>query len=106
MMKEITVQDLKIKLDNREEFTLLDVRDSHEYYMSDIEGTTRIPLDDLNERLNELEKDKEIIVMCRSGSRSAKATEILQKSGFSKASNLKGGINDWAKHIDPTLPEY
>lgn len=106
MMKEFTVLELKNKMDNQEDFTLLDVRESHEYYMSDIEGTTRIPLDDLSERLNELEKDGQIIVMCRSGNRSAKVVEFLLENGFSKAANLKGGINDWARHIDPSLPEY
>jgi rhodanese-related sulfurtransferase len=105
-MKEITVEELKKKKDIDENFVLLDVREPHEYYMSDIEGTTRIPLGDLNSKLDELNKNDQIIVLCRSGSRSAKATGLLTENGFSDAANLKGGINEWAKKIDPSLPEY
>ncbi|TVR31832.1 MAG: rhodanese-like domain-containing protein [Balneolaceae bacterium] len=105
-MDEITVEELKSKIENSEPFTLLDVREAHEYFMSDIEGTTRIPMDELKGRLNELKKDEEIIVMCRSGNRSGIAAKMLLENGYKKAFNLKGGINEWAKKIDPTLPEY
>ncbi len=105
-MDELTVEELKSKIENSEPFTLLDVREPHEYFMSDLEGTTRIPMDELKNRLNELEKDEEIIVMCRSGNRSANAAKMLLENGYKKAFNLKGGINEWAKKIDPTLPEY
>ncbi|CAN5464910.1 hypothetical protein BH23BAC3_BH23BAC3_32320 [soil metagenome] len=105
-MKETTVEELKNKIDNNKEFTLLDVREPHEVHISKIENSTLIPLDDLPARFNEIEKVKEIVVMCRSGARSAKACEFLQKNGFENVSNLKGGVNEWAKKIDDSLPVY
>lgn len=104
-MKETSVQQLKEKKDQNEAFTLLDVRDPHELHISSLGGQL-IPLEDLSERLDELNPDDEIVVMCRSGARSAKACEILEENGFSNVSNLKGGINAWAKEIDPSLPVY
>lgn len=104
-MKETTVQELKEKKDNNEEFTLLDVREPHEYQISNIDGTL-IPLDDLPNRTDELDKDKEVVVMCRSGARSAQAVKLLEKKGFKNVSNLVGGVNEWAKEIDNSLPVY
>ncbi|MEX0770294.1 MAG: rhodanese-like domain-containing protein [Balneolaceae bacterium] len=106
-MEEITVQELNRKKLNDESFFLLDVREPFEYQISNIEGTL-IPLDQLSGRLDEIEdkKNEEVIVMCRSGSRSAKATKFLQEKGFSNVKNLKGGVNEWAREIDSGLPVY
>ena len=106
-MKEITVQDLKDKMDAGEDFFLLDVREPHEYAISNIDGTL-IPLGELPNRLNEIEdqRDKEVVVMCRGGGRSAQGLKILEKNGFSNVINLKGGVNAWAKEIDPSKPVY
>ncbi len=104
-MKELTVQELKQKKDNNEVFTLLDVREEFEFHISNIDGQL-IPLDQLPDRLDELDKDKEVIVMCRTGGRSAKACELLSENGFENVSNLKGGVNAWAKEIDTSLPVY
>lgn len=104
-MKELTVQDLKEKKDNNDSFTLLDVREEFEFHISNIDGQL-IPLDQLNDRLNELDKEKEVVVMCRTGGRSAKACELLTENGFKNVSNLKGGVNAWAQEIDTTLPVY
>lgn len=104
-MKETTVQELKEKIDRNDDFTLLDVREPHEYQISNIDGTL-IPLDDLPGRTDELDKDKEIVVMCRSGARSANACKLLEKKGFKNVSNLVGGVNAWAKEIDTSLPVY
>lgn len=109
-MKEVTVQDLKQKIDNEEGPFVLDVREPFEQYQSklDYENSTLIPLGELADRLNEIEaqKDQEVVCMCRSGGRSAKACEILEKEGFENVANLKGGINQWAKDIDTSLPVY
>lgn len=109
-MKEITVQEFKKKLDNGEDVFLLDVREPFEQYQSKIEyeNSTLIPIDQLAGRLNEIkvDKDAEIVCMCRSGGRSAKACELLEKEGYTHAKNLKGGINQWAKDIDTSLPVY
>lgn len=109
-MQEITVQELKKKIDNDEKVFILDVREPFEQYQSklDYDNSTLIPLGDLSNRINEIEshKDKEIVCMCRSGGRSAKACELLEKKGFKNVANLKGGINQWAKEIDNSLPVY
>ncbi|TYP93490.1 Rhodanese-related sulfurtransferase [Fodinibius salinus] len=110
-MEEITVQEFKEKLeDNDSNVLLLDVREPFEQYQSKIEydNSTLIPVDQLPNRLDEIEshKDQEIVCMCRSGSRSAQACELLEKKGFENVMNLKGGINQWAKDIDNSLPVY
>lgn len=109
-MEEVTVQEFKQKIASGEDVLLLDVREPFEQYQSklDYEHSTLIPVGQLGDRLNELEdhKDKEIVCMCRSGSRSASACELLEKKGFKNVKNLKGGINEWAKKIDTSLPVY
>lgn len=104
-MKEITVQELQQKQESNEKFILLDVREAFEYYICHINGLL-IPLDQLSDRLNELNIDEEIVVMCRSGSRSKRACQLLEENGFKKVMNLKGGVNSWAKEIDESLPLY
>lgn len=106
-MKEITVEELKQKLDQHEPLVLLDVREPFEVHISNIDtDSTLIPLDDLNSRMQELDKSAEIIAICRSGNRSGKACEMLIENGFSNVANLKGGMNEWAVKIDPSLPQY
>jgi len=106
-MKEITVEALKNKLDNNNSIFILDVREPFEYQIANLEGTL-IPLNDLPDRVDEIEehKDEPVVVMCRSGNRSAKAAKFLRKNGFSEVMNLKGGINEWAKKIDTSMPVY
>ncbi|MDZ7692417.1 MAG: rhodanese-like domain-containing protein [Balneolaceae bacterium] len=109
-MNEITVQELKQKIDNGEQPYILDVREPFEQHQSDInyENKTLIPIGKLKERVEEIsdKKDAEIVCMCRSGGRSAQATRFLANQGFSNVKNLKGGINKWAKEIDNSLPVY
>ncbi|HLR31645.1 MAG TPA: rhodanese-like domain-containing protein [Fodinibius sp.] len=109
-MEEITAEALKKKIDNQENVFLLDVREPFEQYQSKIsyDRSALIPLGELSDRLDELadKKDQEVVCMCRSGSRSAEACRLLEKKGFSNVKNLKGGINQWAKKIDPSLPVY
>lgn len=105
-MKEITVQDLKQKIDSGDDFVLLDVRDLFETHISKIEPYVLIPVDQLPARLDELDKESETVVLCRSGARSARACELMVKDGFKNVANLKGGINEWAKEIDTSLPVY
>lgn len=109
-MQEITVQEFKHKLDNEEKVFLLDVREPFEQYQSKIayENSTLIPVGKLADRLNEIEehKNREVVCMCRSGGRSAKACKLLEQEGFTNVKNLKGGINEWARQIDTSLPVY
>lgn len=109
-MQEITVQELKSKIDNSEDVFILDVREPFEQYQSklDYDDTTLIPIGELRERMDEIEshKDREIVCLCRSGGRSARACQMLEREGFENVKNLKGGINDWARKIDNSLPVY
>jgi len=102
---EISVEELKQRLDAKEDFVLLDVREPHEYQICNLNGVL-IPLNDLPRRVHELDPNKEMVVHCRSGVRSAKAIGFLQHAGFTKAKNLAGGILAWADRIDPKVPKY
>jgi len=102
---EISVEELKRRLDAKEDIYILDVREPHEYKICNINGHL-IPLGDLPKRVQELDPSKEMVVHCRSGARSAKAVGFLQQAGFTKAKNLAGGILAWADRIDPNVPKY
>ena len=90
----------------RDEVTLIDVRDPHEYEISRIEGSTLIPLGDLPSRMHELDSSEEIVLQCKSGQRSMQALHILQNAGFRKLRNLQGGINGYARQVDSSIPTY
>ena len=102
---EISVEELKQRLDAKEDLFILDVREPHEYNICNLNGTL-IPLNDLPRRVHELDPSKEMVVHCRSGARSARAVGFLQQAGFTKAKNLAGGILAWADRIDPKVPKY
>ncbi len=95
-MPNISSDDVLKKIAAKENILLLDVRTEEEFSEGHLENATHIPLQELNERINELEqfKGKEIIVYCRSGNRSKTATSILQTKGF-HAVNMEGGIKQW-----------
>jgi len=104
-MKEISVQELKEKKDNGEDFQLIDVREDFEYEMSNLGGTL-IPLGGILIEADKIDKKKPVVVMCRSGKRSAAAIMQLEQQGFTNLLNLKGGILAWAAEIDPTINVY
>jgi rhodanese-related sulfurtransferase len=104
-LPEMTVEELKAKLDAKEDVFVLDVREPHEYQICNIGGHL-IPLGDLQKRQQELDPEKHIVVHCRSGVRSAKAADFLRQQGFEKVQNLAGGILAWADRIDKTMPKY
>lgn len=95
-MQDITAEELKMRLDNGEKLTIIDVREPHEYEEFNLGGKL-IPLGNLPGALDELEefKNEEIIVHCRSGARSASAKAFLNSVGFDKVRNLLGGALDW-----------
>ena len=103
---DTTVKDLKTRIDGKGEVLVLDVREPQEFQICRIPGSTLIPLNDLPQRLAELEGYKDVVVHCKSGVRSAKAVKLLHKAGFSDAKNLRGGILAWIDEIDPSLPKY
>jgi rhodanese-related sulfurtransferase len=105
-MKEITVEELKNKIDNKEDFQLIDVREPHEHEFANIEGEL-IPLATVLQNVDKISKDKQVIIYCRSGSRSATAVKKLEEQfGFTNLYNLKGGILAYAQEIDDSLPMY
>jgi hypothetical protein len=104
-MKEITVKELKRKLDKQEDFQLIDVREEFEYEVSNLNGEN-IPLGGLLLEVGKIATDKPVIIHCRSGARSAAAVMQLEAQGFTQLYNLKGGILAWAQEIDPNIPVY
>jgi len=102
---EIQVEELKRRLDAKDDLFVLDVREPHEYQICNLGGYL-IPLNDLPKRVNELDSSREIVVHCKMGVRSAKAVAFLQQSGFKKVVNLAGGITAWSDRVDPKVPKY
>jgi adenylyltransferase/sulfurtransferase len=104
---EVSVHDLKQRRDAGDAPFVLDVREPYEAEIASIDADQLIPVDQLADRLDELEADadEEIVVHCRSGGRSAKATELLRQKGYD-ASNLAGGVLAWSDEIDPDVPQY
>ncbi len=102
---EIAPRDLKARQDRGDDLFILDVREPHEYQICNLNGKL-IPLGELPRRVNELDSSREMVVHCRSGKRSADAIQFLQKAGFKKLWNLKGGVLAWADEVDPSMPKY
>jgi adenylyltransferase/sulfurtransferase len=102
---EITPRELKARLDRGDNLFILDVREPHEFQICNLKGHL-IPLGDLPRRVSELDSSREIVAHCRSGKRSADAVDFLQKAGFRKIWNLKGGILAWSDEVDPSVPKY
>jgi sulfur-carrier protein adenylyltransferase/sulfurtransferase len=104
--EEITVVELKARMDAGEKLTVIDVREPYEYAIARIPGTTLIPLGQIAERSGELDKNTEIILHCRSGKRSADALNQLKAKGFTRLKNVVGGIMAWSEQVDPEVPRY
>ena len=102
---EITPKELD-RLRHEKKLRLIDVREPHEWEIGRIEGAQLIPLGQLEARASELTPEDDIVVYCKVGGRSAKGVEVLQKLGFKKLRNLKGGINGWSRDVDPSVPLY
>jgi len=106
MLPEITVTDLKKKLDNGEDIQLVDVREPAEFEICHLPAIL-IPLGDIPKKAASISHNKPVIVICHHGFRSAQAIQYLsQRYGFSNLLNLKGGIHEWALKIDQTMPTY
>jgi adenylyltransferase/sulfurtransferase len=106
--KELTVLDLKELVDRGEDITLIDVRQPHEWDISNLapQGARMIPLPELADRLDEIDPDANVILYCRTGARSGRATEYLRSQGFPRVRNLKGGIVAWSDQVDPSIRKY
>ena len=106
MFEEISVLELNEKIKNEDDFILLDVRNMHEVVFSKIDGSIHIPMNEIPNRLSEIDSSKDIIVQCKSGKRSARVCEYLSKENYKNVWNLKGGIIAWSHEIDPTIQVY
>jgi adenylyltransferase/sulfurtransferase len=102
----ISVHELKQKMEARENFVLIDVREPFEFEIARIDGARLIPLSELANRMGDLGRDDEIVIHCHSGMRSAEAVRLLRREGFTKVYNLDGGIDAWSNEIDPEVPKY
>ncbi|GAB4430646.1 MAG: rhodanese-like domain-containing protein [Turneriella sp.] len=106
MVNQITVHDLKAKMDKGEKFVLVDVRMQNELDICRFDSAVHIPLHLLATRFNELDPESEIILTCHHGGRSMQAAYFLVNQGYRNVANLVGGIDAWATHIDPQMAKY
>jgi adenylyltransferase/sulfurtransferase len=102
---QITVKELKRRIDADEAPYILDVREPFEYVIAQIGGRL-IPQNEIPQRLAEIDRDREVIVHCHHGGRSQRVAEFLKQQGYPRVANLAGGINAWSEEIDPKVPKY
>ncbi|PJF40329.1 MAG: molybdopterin-synthase adenylyltransferase MoeB [Chloroflexi bacterium] len=123
VVKEITVEELKARLENGSDLFILDVRNPNEWEISALDGSMKLPKPDIQANMNailagrklleetplaQIPRDRDVAVLCRSGVRSADSIRFLQQLGYDgdRLYNIVGGINEWARKIDPSLPVY
>ncbi len=106
-MREMTATELKQRLDKGDDIQIIDVREDNEVAIARIPNSVHIPLGQVLNRMSEIDPDRDTVVHCKMGGRSARAIEALKRSGFSgNLINLKGGIIAWSNEVDPTVPKY
>ncbi len=106
-MQEMTATELKERLDRGDDVQVIDVREQNEYDTARLPDSKLIPLGQVVSRMSEIDPNRETVVHCKGGGRSAKAIEALQRAGFEgKLINLKGGITAWSNEVDPSVPKY
>ncbi len=106
-MPEMTATELKERLDRGEDIQIIDVREPNEYAFARIPNSIHIPLAQVVGRMAEIDPQRETVVHCKMGGRSARAIEALKAAGFQgRLANLKGGITAWSNEVDPSVPKY
>lgn len=106
-MQEMTVEQLKSRLEqNADKPLLIDVREPWEFAVCHIDGSKLVPMREIPNKLNDIEADKDIIVICHTGMRSRQVCYFLENAGFGNVFNLSGGVHAWAQQIDPNMPTY
>lgn len=107
MIEEISATELKKRIDEGGDIQLVDVRQPDEHAFAKIPGAKLIPLADVVRRMGELSPDRETIIHCKMGGRSARAIDMLRQAGYTgELKNLKGGITAWSNEVDPKVPKY
>ena len=102
---QITAKELQRRIDADEQVYILDVREPWEHKVAQIGGKL-IPMNEIPQRLSEIDREREIIVQCHHGIRSQRVAEFLQQSAFPRVVNLVGGIDAWSREVDPSVPKY
>ena len=102
----LTASELKTRLEQGDELLMLDVREPHEYDYAHIAGSILIPLQLIPLRLGEIDPERHVVAICHHGIRSMQAARYLAYSGFTRVSNLSGGIDAWSVNCDSTVPRY
>lgn len=105
-MQEISVTDLKTKLDNNESIQLIDVRETWELEICQLDSAKNLPMTEIVERVNEVERDVETHVICHHGGRSQQVAMWLEQQGFGEMTNVVGGVDAWATTIDTDMARY
>jgi rhodanese-related sulfurtransferase len=104
---EISPEEVKTKFDQREKFTLIDVREPWEFEVAHMAGAKLVPMGDVPSRVHqELDPDDHIVVVCHHGVRSMNVTAWLRQQGFEKAQSMRGGIDAWSRQVDTSVPTY
>lgn len=107
MIKQISVSELKERLDARgHDFVLLDVREPWELQICSLPDSVEIPMGQVPARLDEIEPQQDVVIICHHGVRSQQIAYYLQSAGYENLYNLRGGISAWSHEIDPSVPTY
>jgi adenylyltransferase/sulfurtransferase len=105
-VKSVTVKELKALMDKQADFQLIDCREEDEHEFCNIGGEL-IPMGEIEDHIEKISKEKQVIIYCRSGNRSANVIyDLQQQYGYTNLYNLTGGILAWSREIDPTVPQY
>jgi adenylyltransferase/sulfurtransferase len=106
MIPEISPGEYVRRRDAGENLLLLDVREPYEVEIASVPGALHVPMAQVPERLAEIDRNREVVVLCRSGGRSLRVAMFLQQQGYPRVANLSGGILRWGEELDPSLPAY
>jgi rhodanese-related sulfurtransferase len=105
-MHHVLPAALHARIASGEKLQLIDVREAWEFETAHIAGSTLIPMRDIPTRLSEIDPRSEVVVICHHGGRSTQVASFLEREGFSKVHNLSGGVDAWARTVDPSMPVY
>jgi len=106
MPDDISPRDLKARIDQKQPLVLLDVREDWETKLCRLENATHIPIEEIELRVDELDRGDEIVVYCHHGVRSAAVADYLRQLGYARAMNLAGGLDEWSRTVDPSMRRY
>lgn len=106
MIREVSVGELKARRDRGDPPVVVDVREDWELQLARIPDVLHVPMNQVPERLGELSREAEIVVMCHAGGRSMRVAHFLAGQGFTNVANLTGGISAWSQEVDATVPQY